>query len=156
MAQMADYPNNRVRQWEVAPECAAKAQTVRQDTMQLGQEKIGEKEITRTNLVPHPLAIPWNMEALFRMTQRQLPDSCVSIQTNGGKVKVTGKTGWGICFVAVPGRQQSGVNGLSVLLEPRCAWHCTETVYLGADVLVALSILWPPYLVMGVFKWQVH
>ena len=58
MAQMADYPDNRVRQCEVAPECAAQAQTVRQDTMQLGQEKIGEKEITRTNLVPHPLAIP--------------------------------------------------------------------------------------------------
>lgn len=146
MAQMANHPNNRVKQWEVAPEHAARAQSVRLDTMGLGQEKIGEKETTGTNLVTHPLAIPWNTEELFRMTQRQLPDSCESIQTKGGKVKVTGKTGWGICFVALPGKQQSGVNGLSALLEPMCAWHCTETVVVGADVLVALSILWPPLL----------
>lgn len=117
MAQMADYPNNRVRQWEVTPECAAKAQTVRQDTMQLKAGK-DRKEITRATWCLHPLAIPWNMEALFRMTQRQLPGSVC--QSRPGRKSESNREDRLDLLCGCARGKIPGVNGLSVSASHMC------------------------------------
>ena len=79
--------------------------------------------------------------ALFGMTQRLLLGSCKLIWTEGGKVKVAERTGWGICLVALLGRQRPGE--WAVLLEAICAWDSAQSGLAGgrcSDSLVCSVI----------------
>ena len=82
-------------------------------------------------------------KALFGMTQRLLLGSCKLIWTDGQKVKVAEKTGWGNCLVALLGRRRPG-EWAQFCLKQYVPERVHEVDLLGADALIAWSVLWFP------------
>ena len=72
--------------------------------------------------------LPAMWTALFGVTPRQWSGSCKSVQTNGWKVKERDRRGTHLA-VLLEGSGQRG--GLSILLEPTCAWWWMEVALAG-------------------------
>lgn len=136
MAQMHNCPNNRIWQWEVTRVFDRVAQnhavrpkprhTLRKYTWWL-------RSVTTEKSFLEPTVnafwrFPEMWTALFGTTQRLLLGSCKLIWTEGGKVKVAERTGWGICLVALLGRQATwgvGCFAWSNMCLRQCTkWSC--------------------------------